>query len=66
MCGGAAHDHHGNFARVEVEVLAFTHCFAGCVERSHKHLLHGGNGQKKGDEKTERRSEENMSQALSH
>ena len=25
MCGGAAHDHHGHFARVEVELLAFTH-----------------------------------------
>ena len=33
MCGGAAHDHHGSFARVQVELLASTHCFAGCVER---------------------------------
>ena len=31
MCGGAAHDHHGYFARVEVELPAFTHCSAGCV-----------------------------------
>ena len=38
MCGGAAQDHYGYFARVQVELLAFTHCFAGCVERSHKIL----------------------------
>ena len=38
MCGGAAHDQHGYFARVEVKLLAFTHCSAGCVGRSHKNL----------------------------
>ena len=38
MRGGAAHDHHGYFARVEVKLLAFTHCSAGCAERSHKNL----------------------------
>ena len=38
MCGGAAHDHHGYFARVKVELLVFTHCSAGCVERGHKNL----------------------------
>ena len=38
MRGGAAPDHHGHLARVEVELLAFTHCSAGCVERSRKNL----------------------------
>ena len=32
MCGGAAHDHHDYFARVKVELLASTHCVAGCAE----------------------------------
>ena len=38
VCGRAAHDHHVYLARVQVELLTFTHCFAGCVERSHKNL----------------------------
>ena len=29
MCGGAAPDHHGHLARVEVELLATTYCVAG-------------------------------------
>ena len=29
MGGGAAHDHHGFLARVEVELLASTYCVAG-------------------------------------
>ena len=32
MCGGAAPDHHGHLARVEVELLASTDCIAGCIE----------------------------------
>ena len=36
--GGAGPDHLGHLARVQVELFAFTHCSAGCVERSHKHL----------------------------
>ena len=36
MCGRAAHDHHGFSARVQVELFAFAHCFAGCIEGSHK------------------------------
>ena len=31
MCGGAAPDHHGFLARVEVELLAPTDCVAGCT-----------------------------------
>ena len=31
MSGGAAPDHHGHLARVEVELLASAHCFAGRV-----------------------------------
>ena len=38
MCGGAAPDHHGHLARVQVELFAFTYCSAGCVERSHENL----------------------------
>ena len=38
MRGGAAPEHHGHLARVQVELFAFTHCSAGCVERSHKNL----------------------------
>ena len=38
MRGGTAPDHHGHLARVEVELFAFTHRSAGCVERSHKNL----------------------------
>ena len=38
MCGGAAPDHHCHLARVQVELFAFAHCSAGCVERSHKNL----------------------------
>ena len=38
MCGRAVDDHHGYFDRVQVELLVFTHCLAGCVERSHKNL----------------------------
>ena len=38
MCGGAAPGHHGHFARVKVELFVSPHCFAGCVERSHKNL----------------------------
>ena len=29
MCGRAARDHFGYFARVQVELLACTHCFCG-------------------------------------
>ena len=36
--GGAGPDHLGHLARVQVELIAFTYCSAGCVERSHKHL----------------------------
>ena len=36
MCGRAARDHHGYPAKVQVELLAFTHCIAGCIEESHK------------------------------
>ena len=36
VCGRAVHDHHGYLARVQVELFAFTHCSAGCVERSHE------------------------------
>ena len=32
MCGGAATDHHGHPARVQVELLAVAHCVAGCIE----------------------------------
>ena len=32
MCGGAAPDHQGHFARVEVELPASAHCGAGCVK----------------------------------
>ena len=35
MRGGAAPDHHGHLARVQVELFTFTHCSARCVERSH-------------------------------
>ena len=38
MRGGAAPDHHGHSPRVQLELFAFTHCSAGCVERSHKNL----------------------------
>ena len=38
MCSGAAHDHHGCFARIEVELFAFTYCSAGYERRSHKKL----------------------------
>ena len=38
MRGGAALDHHGHLARVQVELFAFAHCSAGCVERSHKNI----------------------------
>ena len=38
MRGGAAPDHHGHLARVQVELFGFTHCSARCVERSHKNL----------------------------
>ena len=38
MRGGAAPNHHGHLARIPVELFAFTHCSAGCVELSHKHL----------------------------
>ena len=31
-CGGAAPDHHGHLARVQVELLASAHCAAGCVK----------------------------------
>ena len=31
-CAGAANNHHGYPARVEVELLAFTDCVAGCVQ----------------------------------
>ena len=33
---GAAPDHHGHLARVQVELFVFVHCSAGCVERRHK------------------------------
>ena len=32
MCGRAATNHHGHFARVQVELLAVAHCVAGCIE----------------------------------
>ena len=32
MCGGAAHDHHGHFAMVEMELLVSPNCIAGCAE----------------------------------
>ena len=32
VCGRAAHDNHSYLARVQVELLALTHCVAGCVE----------------------------------
>ena len=32
MCGRVATDHHGHPARVQVELLAFAHCVAGCAE----------------------------------
>ena len=32
MRGGAAPDHYGHLARVKVELLASTHCVAGCIE----------------------------------
>ena len=38
MCGGAPPDHHGHLARVQVELLAFTLCSAGCVERGKTNL----------------------------
>ena len=38
MRGRAAPNHHGHLARIHVELFAFTHCSAECVELSHKHL----------------------------
>ena len=32
MCGGAASDHHGHPARVQVELFAFGYCIAGCIK----------------------------------
>ena len=32
MVGGAAPDHHGHLARVQVELLVSTCCVAGCIE----------------------------------
>ena len=32
MCGRPAHDYHGDPARVQVELFAFAHCIAGCIE----------------------------------
>ena len=37
MCGGAAPDHHGHLARVQVELFAFAYC--SCDERSHKKIF---------------------------
>ena len=39
MSGGAAHDHHGCFARVKVELLAFAHCIAGCITKINPPLM---------------------------
>ena len=38
VCGGAAHDHHGHPARVQVEFVASTCCIARCAERLCKHI----------------------------
>ena len=38
MCGGAAPDHHGHLARVQVELLASAYCAARRTEGSNKHL----------------------------
>ena len=38
MCGGAAPDHHGHHARVQVELLASAYCAARRTEGSNKHL----------------------------
>ena len=32
MCGSATPDHHGYFARVNVELFASPDCVAGCVK----------------------------------
>ena len=36
MSGGAAPDHHGHLAMIQVELLADAHRVAGCIEGSHK------------------------------
>ena len=37
-CAAEPANHVGFFARVQVELFAFSHCFAGCVGRSQKNL----------------------------
>ena len=32
MCGRTATNHHGHFARIQVDLLAVAHCVPGCTE----------------------------------
>ena len=39
MCGRAIANHHGHFARIQVELFANAHCVARCTEWGHEILI---------------------------